>query len=150
MVEIRKVGVIGAGQMGNGIAQVCAAAGLQVALNDLSDDRIKAGIATIEGNLARQVEKNKIDDLKRRETLALISPAAEFSAFGDCDLIIEAASENEEIKRNIFIKLIPSLKPGAMLASNTSSISITRLASVTDRPDHRYSFHESGATDAAG
>ena len=135
------MGVIGAGQMGTGIAQVCALAGIEVALNDISESRINAGLATIAGNLARQVERKQIEPSARDAASNRITPALDFDAFGDSDLVIEAASENEEIKRKIFSKLCPSLKPTAILATNTSSISITRLASVTDRPEKFIGIH---------
>ena len=140
-MDIKKIGVIGAGQMGTGIAQICALAGIEVALNDVSDARINAGLATIAGNIARQVERKQIEPSARDAALSRIQPAAGFEAFGDCDLIIEAATENEEIKRKIFSKLCASLKPTAMLATNTSSISITRLASGTDRPERFIGIH---------
>ncbi len=139
--EIRKIGVIGAGQMGSGIAQVCAQAGMDVLINDVSVDRINAGLATINGNLQRLQAKEQLSEADRQKAMNLILPAAEFEAFADCDLIIEAASENEEVKRKIFMRLCPVLKPEAMLASNTSSISITRLASVTDRPERFIGIH---------
>jgi 3-hydroxybutyryl-CoA dehydrogenase len=135
------MGVIGAGQMGTGIAQVCALAGIEVALNDISEARINAGLATIAGNLARQVERKQIEPSARDAASNRITPALDFDAFSDSDLVIEAASENEEIKRKIFSKLCPSLKPTAILATNTSSISITRLASVTDRPEKFIGIH---------
>ena len=141
MTEIRKLGVVGAGQMGNGIALVCALAGIQVTLNDVSQERLNAGLATIGGHLARQVERKQIDEQARAEALRRISTSLDFEAFADCDLVIEAAAENEELKRKIFLKLCPTLKPDAMLASNTSSISITRLASVTDRPERFIGIH---------
>jgi len=140
-MDINKMGVIGAGQMGTGIAQVCALAGIEVALNDISEARINAGLATIAGNLARQVERKQIEPSARDAALNRITPALDFDAFSDSDLVIEAASENEEIKRKIFSKLCPSLKPTAILATNTSSISITRLASVTDRPEKFIGIH---------
>jgi len=140
-MDINKMGVIGAGQMGTGIAQVCALAGIEVALNDISEARINAGLATIAGNLARQVERKQIEPSARDAAANRITPALDFDAFGDSDLVIEAASENEEIKRKIFSKLCPSLKPTAILATNTSSISITRLASVTDRPEKFIGIH---------
>jgi 3-hydroxybutyryl-CoA dehydrogenase len=139
--EIRKIGVIGAGQMGSGIAQVCAQAGMDVLINDVSVDRINAGLATINGNLQRRQAKEQLSDTDRQKAMSLILPAAEFEAFADCDLVIEAASENEEVKRKIFMSLCPVLKPETMLASNTSSISITRLASVTDRPERFIGIH---------
>jgi 3-hydroxybutyryl-CoA dehydrogenase len=140
-MEINKIGVIGAGQMGTGIAQVCALAGIEVALNDISEAHINAGLATIAGNLARQVERKQIDPTARNAALSRIKPAPGYDAFADSDLVIEAATENEEIKRKIFSKLCPSLKPTAMLATNTSSISITRLASITDRPERFIGIH---------
>ncbi|HEY4846793.1 MAG TPA: 3-hydroxybutyryl-CoA dehydrogenase [Methylocella sp.] len=140
-MDINKIGVIGAGQMGTGIAQVCALAGIEVALNDISDARINAGLATIAGNLARQVERKQVDPPARDAALSRIKPAPGFDAFADSDLVIEAATENEEVKRKIFSKLCPSLKPMAMLATNTSSISITRLASITDRPERFIGIH---------
>jgi 3-hydroxybutyryl-CoA dehydrogenase len=140
-MEINKIGVIGAGQMGTGIAQVCALAGIEVALNDISEARINAGLATIAGNLARQVERKQVDPPARDAALSRIKPAPGYDAFADSDLVIEAATENEEIKRKIFTKLCPSLKPTAMVATNTSSISITRLASITDRPERFIGIH---------
>lgn len=140
-MEINKIGVIGAGQMGTGIAQVCALAGIEVALNDVSEARINAGLATIAGNLARQVERKQLDPPGRDAALSRIKPASGFDAFADSDLVIEAATENEEVKRKIFSKLCPSLKPTAILATNTSSISITRLASITDRPERFIGIH---------
>jgi 3-hydroxybutyryl-CoA dehydrogenase len=140
-MDINKIGVIGAGQMGTGIAQVCALAGIEVALNDISEAHINAGLATIAGNLARQVERKQIDPTARDAALNRIKPAPGFDAFADSDLVIEAATENEEVKRKIFSKLCPSLKPTAMLATNTSSISITRLASITDRPERFIGIH---------
>jgi len=139
--EIHKVGVIGAGQMGNGIAQVCALAGMDVLINDLSEDRINAGLATINGNLSKQVARGQIDEPARKAALGRIKSAPDFAAFSDCDLVIEAASENEAVKRKVFSGLSQHLKPQAMMASNTSSISITRLASVTDRPERFIGIH---------
>jgi 3-hydroxybutyryl-CoA dehydrogenase len=141
MADIRKIGVVGAGQMGTGIAQVCALAGLDVDINDISEERITAGIATIDANILRQVERRQIDEIMHAEAMRRIRPALEFDAFADCDLVIEAASENEETKRKIFMKLCPALQPECMLATNTSSISITRLASVTDRPERFIGIH---------
>ena len=138
---IKNVGVIGAGQMGNGIAHVCALAGYSVMLNDVSADQIKAGMATINGNMARQVGKKAISEDARKNALALIKPAEKYDALSDCDLVIETAVEKEDIKRKIFADLCPALKPGAIIATNTSSISITRLASSTDRPEHFIGIH---------
>jgi len=140
-LNIRKIGVIGAGQMGGGIAHVSALAGFDVKLNDLSADRIKAGIATINGNMARQVSRKRITEEERQAALKRIIPAETFEAFGDCDLVIEAATEKEEIKRTIFARVCPLLKPDAIIGSNTSSISITRLASSTDRPERFIGIH---------
>jgi 3-hydroxybutyryl-CoA dehydrogenase len=139
--NIRKVGVIGAGQMGSGIAHVCALAGLDVALNDVSDDRIKEGLATVNGNMARQVTRERITEEQRQSALKKIRPAPNFEQFADCDLVIEAVTENEEVKRKTFAKLCPVLKPGAIIGSNTSSISITRLAAATDRPEKFIGIH---------
>ena len=139
--SIRKIGVIGAGQMGAGIAHVCALAGFDVKLNDVNADRIKAGIATINGNMARQVRKKTITEEDRQGALKRIVPAEDYDAFGDCDLVIEAATEKEDVKRAIFGKLCPSLKADAMVGTNTSSISITRLAASTDRPDRFIGIH---------
>lgn len=140
-VEIKKVGVIGAGQMGNGIAHVCALAGYDVYLNDLDPERIRAGIATINGNMARQVSKGHITEEARQAALARIQVANATEDLAPCDLVIESATEREEVKRKIFIGLCPVLRPDALLASNTSSISITRLAAVTDRPEHFIGVH---------
>ena len=138
---IRKVGVIGAGQMGNGIAHVCALAGFDVLLNDISVDRIKAAMATINGNLARQVSRSRIGEDQRQAALHRISTAEKLDALGNCDLVIEAASENEDVKRKILTALCPVLKPTAIIGSNTSSISITRLAASTDRPEKFIGIH---------
>lgn len=140
-MEIKKVGVIGAGQMGNGIAHVIALAGYKVALNDVEKDRIEQGLATINGNLARQVASSKITDEQRKAAMDNISIAETFDAFSDTDLVIEAAVENEDVKRSIFAELCPALRPEAILATNTSSISITRLAASTDRPEQFIGMH---------
>ena len=140
-IEIHKVGVIGAGQMGNGIAQVCATAGLDVLLHDVSQERINSGLATVDGAMARDVAKGLLKEADRTAAVARIKPAPTFEDLADCDLVIEAAAENEEVKRKIFTRLAPLLKPGAFLGTNTSSISITRLASVTDRPERFIGIH---------
>ncbi len=140
-VEIKSVGVIGAGQMGNGIAHVCALAGYPVLLNDVSSERIKAGMATINGNMARQVAKKTISEEARKSATALIKPAEKFDALASCDIVIETATEKEDVKRKIFTELCASLKPDAILATNTSSISITRLAASTDRPERFIGIH---------
>ena len=140
-LHIRKIGVIGAGQMGSGIAHVSALAGFDVKLNDLSADRVKAGIATINGNMARQVSRKRITEEERQAALKRIAPADSFEAFGDCDLVIEAATEKEDVKRTIFANVCSVLKSDAIVGSNTSSISITRLASSTDRPERFIGIH---------
>jgi 3-hydroxybutyryl-CoA dehydrogenase len=140
-VNIQSVGVIGAGQMGNGIAHVCALAGYSVFLNDLSADRIKAGMATINGNMAKQVGKKTISEDDRKAALARIKPAEKYDGLSTCDLVIETATEKEEVKRKIFSDLCASLRSDAILATNTSSISITRLASSTDRPERFIGIH---------
>jgi 3-hydroxybutyryl-CoA dehydrogenase len=140
-IEIKTVGVVGAGQMGSGIAHVCALAGLDVRLNDVSEDKINAGLATINGNMARQVSKGAIADADRQTALGRIKPAASYEDLASCDIVIEAATENEEVKRKIFSALCPALKPEAMIATNTSSISITRLAASTDRPERFIGIH---------
>ncbi len=140
-VNIQTVGVIGAGQMGNGIAHVCALAGFSVLLNDLAPERIKAALATINGNMARQVGKKLITEDDRKAALARIKPAEKYDDLAGCDLVIETATEKEEVKRKIFTDLCASLNPEAMIATNTSSISITRLASSTDRPERFIGIH---------
>jgi 3-hydroxybutyryl-CoA dehydrogenase len=139
--KIQTVGVIGAGQMGNGIAHVCALAGYDVMLNDVSADRIKAGLATINGNMARQVAKKAISENDRQTALTRIKPAEQYDAMGGCDIVIETATEKEDVKRKIYNDLCPALRADAILASNTSSISITRLASSTDRPEKFIGIH---------
>jgi 3-hydroxybutyryl-CoA dehydrogenase len=140
-IEIKTVGVIGAGQMGSGIAHVCSLAGFSVRLNDLSEERINAGLATINGNMARKVSKGTITEDDRQAALERIKPARSYDDLGPCDIVIEAATENEEVKRKIFTNLCPSLRPDAMIATNTSSISITRLAASTDRPERFIGIH---------
>ncbi len=139
--KIKKVGVVGAGQMGSGIAHVSALAGYDVLLNDISPDRIKAGLASINGNLARQVSKKVISEEARQQALTHIKPAEKMSDLAQCDLVIESAIEKEDVKRKIFAEICQTLKPDAVLASNTSSISITRLASSTDRPERFIGIH---------
>jgi 3-hydroxybutyryl-CoA dehydrogenase len=140
-MEIRKVGLIGAGQMGNGIAQVCAASGFEVRMHDLSVERINAGLATINGNLSRLISKGSMDEAARQHQLSLIKAAPNLEDLDDCDIIIEAATENEAVKKQIFVNLCKVIGKKAMIASNTSSISITRLASVTDRPERFLGIH---------
>lgn len=138
---IKKVGVIGAGQMGNGIAHVAALAGFDVVLNDVSADRLKSGMATINGNLARQVSKKAVSEDDKAKAIARIKLAEKLDDLADCDLVIETAVEKEEVKRKIFHELCAILKPEAIVASDTSSISITRLAAATDRPERFIGIH---------
>ncbi|HZZ34366.1 MAG TPA: 3-hydroxybutyryl-CoA dehydrogenase, partial [Caulobacteraceae bacterium] len=141
MADIKTVGVIGAGQMGGGIAHVCALAGYEVLLNDVAPAKIDEALATIDHNLTRQVARGMVEEIDKREAMARIKPVASLEALGGVDLAIEAATENEETKKAIFRALQPHLGPGTLLASNTSSISITRLASVTDRPERFIGLH---------
>ena len=139
--EIRRIGIIGAGQMGGGIAQVAAQAGFEVRLSDVSRQVLDAARSRIDYYLGRQVQKGAISEGGKAKALSLIHIGEDLAQFGDCDLVIEAASENEELKRKIFSSLVPHLNPSAILASNTSSISITRLAAVTDRPERFIGMH---------
>jgi 3-hydroxybutyryl-CoA dehydrogenase len=138
---IRKVGIVGAGQMGNGIAHVCALAGIPVVLNDIAPVRLKEALATVNGNMARQVARKRITENEKEAALKRISTADSYDGLADCDLVIEAAIEKEEVKRKIFADLCPVLGPDAIIASNTSSISITRLAAATDRPEKFIGIH---------
>ncbi|MEQ8593326.1 MAG: 3-hydroxybutyryl-CoA dehydrogenase [Parvibaculum sp.] len=140
-MKIRKVGVIGAGQMGNGIAHVCALAGYDVALFDISKERVEAGLATIDGNMTRQVASGRITEAERDTAIARIVAAPAMDSFDDTDIVIESASEIEEVKRKIFAELCPHLREDALIATNTSSISITRLAASTDRPERFMGMH---------
>jgi len=139
--RLRRIGVIGAGQMGAGIAHVCALAGFDVALTDVGEAALQRGRETIDRNLSRQVARDKIREADKAAALDRISTGLDYTLFGDCDMVIEAATEKEEIKREIFKKLIPTLKPEALIATNTSSISITRLAASTDRPGKFIGMH---------
>ncbi|MDP4021065.1 3-hydroxybutyryl-CoA dehydrogenase [Methylobacterium sp. NEAU 140] len=140
-MEIKRVGIIGAGQMGSGIAQVCAAAGIDVVLNDRDPDRLRNGLSVIEGGYARLVSKGSLDEAVSREARERIVTGSGFGDLGTCDLVIEAATENEATKREIFSTLCASLKSDAIVATNTSSISITRLAAATDRPERFIGIH---------
>ncbi len=140
-MAIETVGIIGAGQMGGGIAQVAAMAGYKVLLYDVSADRIEKGLATVSGNLARMVAHDKLTDEARQAALGKISAAHEMSGLAGADLVIEAATEDESVKRKIYTQLCPQLNPQAILATNTSSISITRLAAATDRPERFMGVH---------
>lgn len=140
-MAIERIGVVGAGQMGNGIAHVCAAAGYEVLLNDIHQDAIDTAMATIARNLDRQVSRARISEAEKTEAMARIGTTTSLTDLGPTDLIIEAATERETIKQEIFDTLLPHLKPETILTSNTSSISITRLASRTDRPEQFMGFH---------
>ncbi|MET0274499.1 MAG: 3-hydroxyacyl-CoA dehydrogenase NAD-binding domain-containing protein, partial [Phenylobacterium sp.] len=141
MVQIRSVGIIGAGQMGSGIAHVCALGGYDVFLHDVSPDRIKSSIELIERNMTRQVARGVIKLEEMEVGIGRIKPAEELQAIGQTDLAIEAATEDEEVKKTIFRALAPHLSDSILLASNTSSISITRLAAATDRPGKFIGLH---------
>jgi 3-hydroxybutyryl-CoA dehydrogenase len=138
---IRTIGVIGAGQMGNGIAHVCALAGFDVLLNDVAAERISDGITKISGNLARQVSRQRISEEERQAAIKRITPAKTLAELEPSDLVIEAATEKEEIKRKIYGALCPMLRGDAIIGTSTSSISITRLAAATDRPEHFIGIH---------
>jgi 3-hydroxybutyryl-CoA dehydrogenase len=140
-IEIKTVGVIGAGQMGNGIAHVCALAGYKVLLHDISKDRIEAGLKTIEGNLTRQISKGAIKEEQKKAALAAIKPALSLAEFKTADLIIEAASENEGVKKKIFAEVGQAARKDTIIASNTSSISITRLAASAGQPEKFIGIH---------
>ena len=141
MSKIGTVGIVGAGQMGGGIAHVSALSGFDVLVYDISSDRIEKGLATISGNMARQVSSGKLDEQVRKDALSRISAAHSMSDLAAADLVIEAATEDEAVKRKIYAELCPQLNPTAILATNTSSISITRLAAQTDRPERFIGIH---------
>ena len=138
---IKNVGIVGAGQMGCGIAHVAAVAGYKVHIYDLSPERIETGLATINGNFARQVSSGKMMEEDRKKAMALIKGSADINDLSDADLVIEAATEDETVKRKIYGQVCSVLKPEAILATNTSSLSITRLASATDRPERFMGIH---------
>ena len=139
--ELRKIGIIGAGQMGSGIAHVCALSGFDVVINDISTELMESGLATINGNMARQVASGRISEDERSAALARIASSSDLEAIAEADLVIEAATENEKVKAEIFIEVSKFLKPDALLATNTSSISVTRLAAATNRPDRFIGIH---------
>ncbi|MBO6717397.1 MAG: 3-hydroxybutyryl-CoA dehydrogenase [Rhizobiaceae bacterium] len=139
--KIQTIGVIGAGQMGGGIAHVAAIAGYDILLYDVSSEQIEHGIATISGNMARQVSSGKLEEKQRQAALGRIRGAEKMEDLSGCDLVIEAATEDETVKRKIFAQLCPLLNPEAVIATNTSSISITRLAAQTDRPERFIGIH---------
>ncbi|MET4202550.1 3-hydroxybutyryl-CoA dehydrogenase [Bradyrhizobium sp. LA8.1] len=138
---INTVGIIGAGTMGNGIAQICAAAGLSVVMVDISDAAVNRGLSTVGGSLERLVKKEKMSAADREEALKRITGTTDRAKLADCDLVIEAATENEELKVKILKDLCATLSPRTLLATNTSSISITKLAAATDRPDRFIGMH---------
>ena len=138
---IERIGVVGAGQMGNGIAHVCALAGYDVLMTDISEDALSAALRTVGKNLDRQVSKGLIEASDKDEALRRIGTTLTLTDLGPTDLIIEAATEREPVKQAIFEDLVPHLTPDTILTSNTSSISITRLASRTDRPEKFMGFH---------
>ena len=140
-MQITKLGVVGAGQMGAGIAQVAAMAGLPVVLSDINDTAIERGVTSIRSSLDRLVSKEKLSAEQAEQALANLQTSTEISAHSDVDIVIEAATENEDLKRKIFVELDNSCKPGAILATNTSSISITRLAAATSRPELVIGMH---------
>jgi 3-hydroxybutyryl-CoA dehydrogenase len=139
--DIRRIGIIGAGQMGRGIAHVCALAGLDVLLSDANPAALAQARDTIGSNLARQVARGRIKEEQKAAALGHIKAAGDYREFADRDMVIEAATEKEAVKREIFKALVPVLNPEALIASNTSSISITRLASATDRPQKFIGMH---------
>ena len=140
-VVIKKVGIVGAGQMGSGIAHVVALAGYDVVITDLVKESVEKALATIDKNMDRQVSRGVIKQDDKAVAIKRIGYAPDFAALGDCDLVIEAAVEDETVKRKIFVDLCPNLKPSAIIASNTSSISITRLAATTKRPERFIGMH---------
>src|SRR5665213_2959797 len=140
-MKIKSIGVVGAGQMGAGIAHVAALKGYEVVIHDVTPERVAAGLETVRKNLARQVSKEVIDQKTMDAAMARVTGSDSLDKVGQTDLAIEAATENEEIKKSIFRALVPFCQPDTILASNTSSISITRLASVTDRPDRFIGLH---------
>jgi 3-hydroxybutyryl-CoA dehydrogenase len=141
MNELRRIGVIGAGQMGRGIAHVCALAGIDVLIADSNPAVLGRAMEIIEGSLSRQVARGRIREEDKAAALARIVTSTDLAAFGDCDMAIEAATEKEDVKREVYAKLVPHLKPEALIATNTSSISITRLAAATDRPGKFIGMH---------
>jgi 3-hydroxybutyryl-CoA dehydrogenase len=138
---IEAIGIIGAGTMGNGIAQVCAAAGLKVTMSDISDAAVARGMSAVSSSLERLVNKQKMTEKDRDAALARITPATDNAKLGSCDLVIEAATEREDLKVKILKDVCAILRPQAVVATNTSSISITRLAAATDRPDRFIGMH---------
>ena len=141
LAGLRSIGVTGAGQMGSGIAHVCALAGYDVTLTDINEAALARAREAIEHNLSRQAARGRIREADKDAALGHIRFAADYAPFHDCDMVIEAATEKEQVKRDIFKKLVPVLKPETLIATNTSSISITRLAAATDRPEKFIGMH---------
>jgi len=139
--EIRSVGIIGAGQMGNGIAHVCSLAGIPVAMVDISAEALDKALGTISRNMDRQIGRKLITAEQRDDAMGLITTSTDYASFSGTDFVIEAATEKEAVKREVFKALVPHLKASAMVASNTSSISITRLGAGTDRPEKFIGMH---------
>lgn len=139
--DIKQIGVVGAGQMGSGIAHVIALGKYDVLINDIRKEAVDKALGTIEKNMARQVAKGLVKEADMKSALSRIKFAPSLDSFATCDMVIEAATEDETVKRRIFQDLCPKLKPSALLATNTSSLSITRLASTTDRPEHFIGMH---------
>ena len=140
-MDIRTVGVIGAGQMGNGIAHVASLAGCDVRLVDINQSQLDKALATIDKNMTRQVRSERISEADKKKALGRIKTGTDNKLLADCDLVVEAAVEKEEVKREILKAICPLLKADAIIASNTSSISITRLAAATDRPTRFIGMH---------
>lgn len=140
-MTISKIGIIGAGQMGSGIAHVCSLAGYEVLIHDIAMERIEGALATINGNMARQVKSEKITEDQRGNALSLIKPCEDLAGLNVCEIVIEAATEDEEVKKQIFAQLCPVLRPETLVCTNTSSISVTRLAASTDRPEQFMGVH---------
>jgi 3-hydroxybutyryl-CoA dehydrogenase len=140
-MSIKKIGVIGAGQMGSGISHVAAVSGIDVVMSDISQEQLDKAVATIDKNLERQVQRDKITAVDKQDALDRLSGSTDYAALSDCDIVIEAATENESVKREIYKAMIPSLRADTIIASNTSSISITRLGATTDRPERFMGMH---------
>ncbi|WP_341644236.1 3-hydroxybutyryl-CoA dehydrogenase [Thauera sp. SDU_THAU2] len=140
-MSIGKIGVVGAGTMGNGIAQACAVSGLDVVMMDIGEAQVRRGLATVVSSLDRLIKKDKLSVEQKDAAMARIATATSVDALGDCDLVIEAATENLQLKLDLFARLDAAMRPDAILASNTSSISITKLAAATQRPSQVIGMH---------
>ena len=139
--DLQRIGIVGAGQMGNGIAHVCALAGLSVTLLDVKEDALAKAMATMARNMDRQVNRSIVSPDDRDAALARVKTTTDYANLGDADLVIEAATEKEDVKRGVYRTIVPHLKPSCLIASNTSSISITRLGAATDRPEKFIGMH---------